>query len=149
MTQHELPNYPLYWFATDGTPTRKEPAKRGPSAGTTTCTEHLDSRGRIYYKLSDVAGRRMTVHKHSLVTAVQSIGLNELLYPLPGFRSYSVSLDGTPFCVEQNGTVRQLHPDIGARRERYVLYDNWGRRRRLSRGSLLWLADPRPHSNVF
>ena len=149
MTQHELPNYPLYWFANDGTPTRKEPTKRGPSAGTQTCTEYLDSRGGIHYKLLDASGRRMSVLKRNLVTAVQSIGLNELLYPLPGFRSYSVSIDGTPFRVEQNGTVRQLYPDIGARRERFVLYDSWGRRRRLSRPSLLRLADIRMRSAVL
>ena len=149
MTQHELPNYPLYWFANDGTPTRKEPTKHGRNVGTQTCTEYRDSGNRIYYKLLDASGRRMSVLKRNLVTAVQSIGLNELLYPLPGFRSYSVSIDGTPFRVEQNGTVRQLYPDIGARRERFVLYDSWGRRRRLSRPSLLRLADIRMRSAVL
>lgn len=143
MTQHELPNYPLYWFATDGTPSRKEPTKHGRNVGTQTCTEYQDSRNRIYYKLVDAAGRRCTVYKHSLANAIATVDLCEFLYPLPGFRSYSVSIDGTPFRVEQNGTVRQLNADIGARRERFVLYDSWGRRRRLSRSSLLWLADTR------
>ena len=141
MTQHELPNYPLYWFATDGTPTRKEPTKRGPSAGVQTCTQYLDSRGRIHYKLVDATGRRCTVYRDSLANAIASIDLCEFLYPLPGFRSYSVSVDGTPYRVERNGTVRQLNADIGARRERFVLYDSWGRRRGLSRYALLRLVN--------
>jgi len=143
MTQHELPNYPLYWFATDGTPTRREPTKHGRNAGAQTCTEYLDSRGRIHYKLVDAVGRRCSVYKHSLANAIATIDICEFLYPLPGFRRYSVSIDGTPFRVEQNGTVRQLNADIGARRERFVLYDSWGRRRQLTRFSLLRLADVR------
>jgi hypothetical protein len=137
MEKHELSNFPLYWFASDGTPTRKEPSRRGPSAGSYACPEYADKKGRAHYKLKTASGIQTTVYKHSLAEAVRSQPLGEFLYPVPGFRSYSIDSCGTPYHISTCGIVRQLNADIGARRERFVLYDCWGRRRALSRYALL------------
>lgn len=141
MDQHELPNYPLYWFALDGTPTWKTPPRRGRTPGSFACPEYVDKNGRMYYKLKTASGIWSTAYKHSLEKAVGSQPLGEFLFPVPGFRSYSIDSNGTPFHISSCGQIRQLNPDIGARRERYVLYDCWGRRRALSRYALLRLVN--------
>ena len=141
MEKNELSKYPLYWFAQDGTPTWRNPPNRGRSPGSCTCPEYTDKKGRVHYKLKTASGIWSTAYRHALAEAVRSQPLGEFLFPLPGFRSYSVDASGTPYRVSSCGYIRQLNADIGARRERFVLYDSWGRRRGLSRYAMLRLVN--------
>lgn len=141
MAKHELFNYPLYWFDETGTPTRRDPPTRGRTPGCCECREYIDSKGTPYFKLKTLTGKRHTVYRHQILEALRTQELQEFLNPVPGFLSYSIDSSGTPYRISSSGAVRQLAPDIGARRERFVLYDCWGRRRTLSRYSLLRLVN--------
>lgn len=138
---NELANYPQYLFDNEGVPRRKQPTTKGRSIGSTECTAYTDPQGRVYYKLLTASGTRKTAYRHLLAEAVRTQELQEFLNPVPGFLSYSIDSSGTPYRISSSGAVRQLCPDIGARRERFVLYDCWGRRRTLSRYSLLRLVN--------
>lgn len=138
---HELSNYPQYLFTEDGVPQRKQPVVHGPAAGSVNCPAYTDSKGRVYYKLRTASGIRRTAYRHKLAEAVKTEQMQEYLVPLPGFNNYSIDPTGTPYRISVSGGVRQLAPDIGARRERFVLYDCWNRRRALSRYSLLRLVN--------
>lgn len=140
---YELARFPNYSFDQTGQPFCKTPTKRGPKSGSVNVSRFVTPNGEEAFKLYDQNGHRTSVLRRSLARALDDQELIPSLEPLPGFVTYFVDLTGQPYCLKPSGILNKLNLDTSARAERFVLYDRKGRRRTLTRASLIRLACPR------
>lgn len=140
-TYFQLLNYPDYYFAQDGLAVRKEPIRRGPTAGQTEVPSFYCEQGVERYRLYNAQGRRTSVRRDHLAQAIRDQrALDSLeLTQIPGFEVYFADPTGIPYSIRKSGTLHKLKPSINGDQIRYSLYDVARKRRTLSAASILRL----------